>query len=59
MASLKIYYKTATNNNIITFCLDLNYILLGRTPYNNKVVKLFNITVVKFSVSVKEDKANN
>jgi hypothetical protein len=33
--------------------------LLGRTPYSNKVVKLFNIIIVKFNISIKKDKANN
>jgi hypothetical protein len=33
--------------------------LLSGTPYSNKVVKLSDIIVVKFSVGVKEDKANN
>jgi hypothetical protein len=33
--------------------------LLSGTLYSNKVVKLSDIIVVKFSVGVKEDKANN
>ena len=32
---------------------------LSKTPYNNKVIKLFNIIVIKFNINIKENKANN
>ena len=59
MTSLELHHETATNDNIAALCSDSNHVLLGGTPYGNKVVKLSDIAVVKFGVGVKEDEANN
>jgi hypothetical protein len=32
---------------------------LNRILYNNKVIKLSDIIVVKFNINIKKDKANN
>jgi len=59
MTSLELHHETATNDNIAALCSDSNHVLLSRTPYGNKVVKLSDIIIVKFGVSIKEDEANN
>jgi len=59
MTSFKLYHETTTNNNIAALYSDLNYVFLNKTSYGNKIVKLFDITIVKFNISIKEDEANN
>lgn len=59
MAFLAFDYKTASNEEIITYYLNLNHTSLSEACYDNHVMKLFEEAVVKFGISVKEEKAKS
>jgi hypothetical protein len=59
MAYVRLHHDTATNNEIIAYCLNPNRLLLSGAAYGNKVIKLSDKAVVKFGIGVKEEEANN
>ena len=59
MASLRLYHETATDDEIVAYCLNPNSVSLSKAPYGNNVVKISDNVVVKFGVGVKEEEANN
>jgi hypothetical protein len=59
MTSLEFYHETATNDDIAALCSDSNHVFLNRTLYGNKVIKLSDIIIVKFNISIKKDEVNN